>query len=88
MAFLSPVLIAIAIAIKLTSKGPILFKQTRVGQCGVKFTFLKFRSMHFLNDPKIHQDYVKELISGKTENNRWTLAPRCTKSRTIPALHQ
>jgi exopolysaccharide biosynthesis polyprenyl glycosylphosphotransferase len=61
----SPLFIVIAVAIKLTSKGPILFKQARVGQYGVTFTFLKFRSMYFQNDPKIHQDYVRRLISEK-----------------------
>ena len=61
---LSPLLLAVAIVIKLTSKGPTLFKQTRVGQYGVRFTFLKFRSMCFRNDPQIHQDYVRRLISG------------------------
>jgi lipopolysaccharide/colanic/teichoic acid biosynthesis glycosyltransferase len=64
---LSPLLLAVAIAIKLTSKGPILFKQTRLGQYGVRFTFLKFRSMSFRNDPKIHQDYVTRLISGEDD---------------------
>ena len=64
---LSPVLVAVAIAIKLTSKGPILFRQTRVGQFGVRFTFLKFRSMHFQSDAKIHRDYVRQLIAGKNE---------------------
>jgi lipopolysaccharide/colanic/teichoic acid biosynthesis glycosyltransferase len=61
----SPLFLAIALAIKLTSKGPIFFKQKRIGQYGVPFTFLKFRSMYFLNDPKIHQEYVRQLISGK-----------------------
>jgi lipopolysaccharide/colanic/teichoic acid biosynthesis glycosyltransferase len=65
---LSPLLLAIAIAIKLTSKGPILFKQTRVGQYGGRFTFLKFRSMHFQSDAKIHRDYVHRLIAGKEES--------------------
>ena len=64
---LSPLFLAIAIAIKLTSKGPILFKQTRIGQYGVRFTFLKFRSMYVLNDDKIHQEYVKRFIAGKDE---------------------
>jgi len=61
----SPTFLAIAIAIKLTSKGPILFKQKRIGQYGVPFTFLKFRSMYSQNDSKIHQEYIRRFISGK-----------------------
>ncbi len=64
---LSPLLLIIAAAIKLTSKGPVLFKQERIGQYGQRFTFLKFRSMYFMNDPKIHQEYVTRLIRGKDE---------------------
>ena len=41
----SPVLLGIAIAVKATSRGPVLFKQTRVGRGGVEFKMLKFRSM-------------------------------------------
>ncbi len=59
---LSPFLLAIAIAIKLSSKGPVLFKQQRVGQYGRCFSFLKFRSMRTGNDPRIHQQYVRRLI--------------------------
>ena len=59
-----PVLVAIGIAIKLTSKGPVLFRQVRLGQYGRKFTFLKFRSMYFGNDHAIHEQYVKEFIAG------------------------
>ncbi len=64
LALFSPLLIAIAAAIKLTSKGPILFRQQRVGQYGHKFTFLKFRSMYTANNPAIHEEYVKRLIAG------------------------
>jgi lipopolysaccharide/colanic/teichoic acid biosynthesis glycosyltransferase len=64
---LSPLFLAIAVAIKLTSKGPILFKQTRIGQYGKPFTFLKFRSMYFLNNPRVHQEYVKRLIAGSAD---------------------
>jgi exopolysaccharide biosynthesis polyprenyl glycosylphosphotransferase len=60
----APVLLAIAAAVRLTSKGPILFRQERIGQYGRKFTFLKFRSMHVNNDPSIHEEYIKQLISG------------------------
>jgi lipopolysaccharide/colanic/teichoic acid biosynthesis glycosyltransferase len=65
LALFSPVLAAIAVAIKLTSKGPILFRQERLGQYGQTFTFLKFRSMHTNCDAKIHQEYVNQFISGQ-----------------------
>jgi lipopolysaccharide/colanic/teichoic acid biosynthesis glycosyltransferase len=63
----APLLIVISAAIKLTSKGPILFRQERVGQNGKPFTFLKFRSMHSTNDHTIHKEYVKRLIAGATD---------------------
>ena len=59
-----PLLLLIALAIKLTSKGPVLFRQVRLGQYGKKFTFLKFRSMYVNNDQKIHEEYVKRFIVG------------------------
>ncbi len=68
----SPLLVAIAVAIKLTSKGSIVFRQERIGEGGKRFTFLKFRSMHSANDPTIHKEYVRDLIKG---------APRQEKAR-------
>jgi len=67
LALLSPLLVIIAIAIKVTSKGPILFKQERMGRYGTRFTFLKFRSMYFRSDATIHQNYVRQFISGKND---------------------
>jgi lipopolysaccharide/colanic/teichoic acid biosynthesis glycosyltransferase len=64
---LSPVLAIIAVAIKLTSKGPVLFRQERMGQFGKRFKFLKFRSMYVNNAPKIHQEYIRQFIAGKEE---------------------
>jgi exopolysaccharide biosynthesis polyprenyl glycosylphosphotransferase len=60
----SPLFILISVAIKLTSKGPILFRQERVGQYGRRFSFLKFRSMKCGSNSHIHQEYVKQFISG------------------------
>jgi len=62
LVLLSPVFICIGVAIKLTSPGPILFQQTRVGQFGQPFKFLKFRSMYTNADPRVHEQYIKEFI--------------------------
>jgi lipopolysaccharide/colanic/teichoic acid biosynthesis glycosyltransferase len=64
---LFPLLAAIAIAIKLTSKGPAVFEQERLGQFGTKFKCLKFRTMYTNNDPKIHREYVQNFIAGHAE---------------------
>jgi lipopolysaccharide/colanic/teichoic acid biosynthesis glycosyltransferase len=58
-----PFCLLIAIAIKATSKGPVFFKQMRVGQHGRQFTFLKFRSMYVNNDHSVHQEFVTKLIN-------------------------
>ncbi|HXP80917.1 MAG TPA: sugar transferase [Verrucomicrobiae bacterium] len=62
---LSPFLAAIVALIKLTSKGPVIYKQERLGQFGERFQCLKFRTMYTNNDPKIHQEYVQQFIAGK-----------------------
>jgi lipopolysaccharide/colanic/teichoic acid biosynthesis glycosyltransferase len=59
-----PAFLVIGLTIKLTSKGPVFFRQVRLGQYGKKFTFLKFRSMRVNNDHHIHEEYVKRFILG------------------------
>ena len=48
---LLPVFVVIAIAIKLSSKGPVIFRQERVGKDGMPFMFYKFRTMKTDVDP-------------------------------------
>lgn len=61
----SPVFLIIPFLIKCTSKGPIFFRQERVGQFGKKFSFLKFRSMHVNNDDTIHRQFIKDFMDNK-----------------------
>jgi lipopolysaccharide/colanic/teichoic acid biosynthesis glycosyltransferase len=64
----APILLLIAIAVKLTSDGPVFFRQKRVGQYGEQFVFLKFRSMHVNNDASVHKAFVKKLIAGNAQS--------------------
>ena len=87
---LSPILAAIALAIKLTSKGPVIFKQERLGQFGAKFKCLKFRTMHANNDPKIHREYVQSFIAGQAEvtdsNGNATVVYKLTNDPRVTAV--
>ena len=60
----APIFAVIGSLIKLSSKGPVFFRQERVGKYGKIFTFIKFRSMYVNNDPSIHREYVTKLIRG------------------------
>lgn len=59
---LGPLMLAVAVVIGLTSPGPIIFRQTRLGKGGVPFTFYKFRSMVTNADEGIHREFVTNLI--------------------------
>jgi len=60
-----PFFIVIPILIKITSKGPVFFRQERFGKAGKTFSFLKFRSMYVNNDSTIHKEFVTDFIKGK-----------------------
>ncbi|MGH1362054.1 MAG: sugar transferase [Calditrichia bacterium] len=62
-----PLMVLIGVLVKFTSKGPMLFKQKRIGYRGEIFTFLKFRSMRTDMDDSIHREYVTKLIEGKND---------------------
>jgi lipopolysaccharide/colanic/teichoic acid biosynthesis glycosyltransferase len=61
---LSPVFAAVALYIKIVSRGPVFFRQKRVGYLGRPFTILKFRTMRADADNDIHRSHLKELIKG------------------------
>ena len=63
---LLPMLLLIAIAIKLGSKGPVLFKQERVGLFGKRFIIFKFRTMLPGADTAVHETHVATLIESNT----------------------
>jgi lipopolysaccharide/colanic/teichoic acid biosynthesis glycosyltransferase len=59
----SPLLLAIAVAVRLESAGPILFRQQRIGLGGRSFVLYKFRSMHEAADEAAHREYVERLLA-------------------------
>jgi lipopolysaccharide/colanic/teichoic acid biosynthesis glycosyltransferase len=71
---LSPILAVVALLIKMTSPGQVIFEQERIGQFGRRFKCLKFRTMYTNNDPKIHREYVQGFIAGKADGHAKTQA--------------
>jgi lipopolysaccharide/colanic/teichoic acid biosynthesis glycosyltransferase len=62
LALLSPLLAALAVAVKLSSRGPVIYRQERVGQRGQRFLMYKFRTMNDGNDPRDYQEYLRSFI--------------------------
>lgn len=70
-----PLFLLIAAAIRLTSRGPVLYAHTRVGRDGRAFRMFKFRSMEVANDDRRHREYVAALVrdgsaAGRDANGR------------------
>jgi len=61
----SPVLIATTIGIKLSSRGPVLFRQARVGWRRQHFTILKFRTMYADNDDSEHRQLMRAQLTAE-----------------------
>jgi lipopolysaccharide/colanic/teichoic acid biosynthesis glycosyltransferase len=67
LAVSSPVLLVVAVLVRATSPGPVLFRQTRVGRAAAPFRMLKFRTMRHGCDDGAHRDYVRRLLAGEAE---------------------
>jgi lipopolysaccharide/colanic/teichoic acid biosynthesis glycosyltransferase len=63
------VMVIVAVLIRLDSKGPIFFRQKRVGLHGVEFDMFKFRSMHMNCDDSAHREAIKQYMNGATLND-------------------
>jgi len=77
----SPVLAVIAVAIKLDSRGPVFFRQARLGRRMEEFTVMKFRTMKFDASPELHRAYIAKLAAGQADEDelkKLTKDPRVT----------
>src|SRR5918992_2107255 len=62
---LCPLLLLIAVLIKIVSPGPVIFSQIRVGYLGKPFKLWKFRTMKLDADTSVHQQYLSHLINSE-----------------------
>lgn len=84
---LLPVMLFIAAVIAAESRGPVIFRQRRVGRSQVPFTVNKFRTMRHGASPNVHRDFVLRLIAGEDppsaedgpERYKLTSDPRVTR---------
>jgi len=80
---LSPVMLALALAIRLDDPGPVLFRQRRTGRHGKLFTMLKFRTM-VVNAPNISTEEMK--AQGRSFHTRIGRLLRKTSLDELPQL--
>lgn len=92
MVALSPLLLVAALAVRLTSPGPILFRQTRAGKGGREFTLYKFRSMYVEAEEEQHELLDYNEVSGPVfkirEDPRLTRVGRLLRRSSIDELPQ
>ena len=84
---LSPVLAGIAVAVRLDSPGPILFRQERLGLAGRPFACFKFRTMHVASDESAHRRHVSRLIrENEAEEGTWLPIERDARVTRLGAV--
>ena len=67
------VVAVVAVLIRVDSEGPVFYRQKRVGQDGVAFEMLKFRSMYVQNDESLHREAVLRFMGGSELNGHGAL---------------
>jgi lipopolysaccharide/colanic/teichoic acid biosynthesis glycosyltransferase len=79
LCLLAPLLLLIALLVKLDSPGPVLFRQRRLGRDRRPFLVAKFRTMHHGADHKVHRDYILGLIESGTPAPKLVSDARVTR---------
>ena len=82
----APLFIFLAAAVKLSSPGPIFFRQVRIGKDGQPFVFYKFRSMRHNNDDAAHRDFAREFINGESVESRDRTVFKMVRDPRITAI--
>ena len=81
---LSPIFLAIGLAIKIDSRGPVFYRARAIGKSGHTFSMYKFRSMSNDTGNEIHKEYVTKLINGKpAEENEQSGVFKMTNDKRI-----
>jgi lipopolysaccharide/colanic/teichoic acid biosynthesis glycosyltransferase len=82
----APVLLIVALLVRASSRGPVLYRQLRIGYLERPFTMLKFRTMYVDCDDAVHREFVTRMLtagpaSGSAPDGRFKLAgdPRVTR---------
>jgi len=85
---LFPVFAVLAVLVKLSSSGPVFFKQTRVGHLMRPFTMYKFRTMYATADHRVHHDYVSWFItvSDKAQSQQKPVIFKLTNDTRITSI--
>ena len=94
MLLLAPVMVLVSVGIKLTSRGPVFFRQDRVGKDGVLFLLYKFRTMRdgahqrIWNDPQHRAMYVAGDFKLPSNSSEITSLGRWLRCRSLDELPQ
>lgn len=78
LTFLAPILTLIALAVKLTSPGPVFYRSQVVGLSGRMFTWYKFRTMRTDRDESVHREHLRKIIAENGTTEKIKNDPRVT----------
>jgi lipopolysaccharide/colanic/teichoic acid biosynthesis glycosyltransferase len=84
MLLLAPLFLGLYLATRLSSRGPAIYTQRRVGAGGRRFAFYKFRTMVHRNDDSIHRAYSERLINGWAQRDGGRAFKLTTDPRVTP----